>query len=188
MSNLMLLSTVLISAFAVLAAIDGLYFHLWKYRLHTWSDTRWEHQLHTARAVLFPGVVLLLYAENTGGLALWTAVALIATDIGIQLVDMLIERDARARWGGLSSNEYAVHVVLTGLHAAAIALALASKPLSAWALSAPLVLAGEQCSLATTAANIILPGAMAIAVLHLWLCRRRFLVDGIEVGARALSR
>ncbi len=177
MPDLMIPSSILIAVFALLAAVDGLFFHLWKYKLHRWRDTRWEHQLHTARAVLFPGVVALLWLQNSAGVALWAAAGLLATDLVIQMVDVLVERDARTRFGGLSSLEYAVHVALTGLHVGAVTLAFASKPASAWARSAPSVLEAALPALSTQIAELILPGAVVIGLLHLWLTQRRFLVE-----------
>ena len=63
-----------------LAAVDGLYIHLWRLRLHARPETRREHWLHTARALLFPPVLLGLFALPTGGVCLWTAITAAVLD------------------------------------------------------------------------------------------------------------
>ena len=39
-------AAVLLAVFAALAAVDGLYIHLWRLRLHARPETRREHWLH----------------------------------------------------------------------------------------------------------------------------------------------
>jgi hypothetical protein len=53
--------------FAGLAALDGLYLHLWKYQLHVRPESAAEHRLHTTRAVLFVPILVLLFARDFGG-------------------------------------------------------------------------------------------------------------------------
>ena len=44
-----------LALFAAVGAYDGLYLHLWKYRLYAREESRREHALHTAVAFLFVG-------------------------------------------------------------------------------------------------------------------------------------
>jgi hypothetical protein len=170
-SPLVTASTILLLLFAVLSLVDGLYIHLWRLRLHARPGSYREHLWHTARAVLFAPAVLLVFAAPTAGLALWIGVALLAVDQAVELLDVLAERASRASLGGLSSVEYAVHVVLVTLRAAAVALALASRPAGAWSLDAATVVGSYPDVIAVTVRQLV-PGAVAAAVLHVWLAWR----------------
>jgi hypothetical protein len=164
-------STILLLGFVVLSLVDGLYIHLWRLRLHARPDSYREHLWHTARAILFAPAVLLVFAAPTAGLALWIGVAIVALDEIVEMLDVLAERASRASLGGLSSAEYGVHVVLITLRAAAVALALASRPAEAWSLGASGV-TGRYPDLIATLVQQLVPGAIAAAGLHVWLAWR----------------
>ena len=167
-------ATVSLIVFGAVAAFDGLYLHLWKYRLYARPDSIYEHQLHTVQAFLFAPVVFLLFYANFGGLALWAAVAFIVVELVVEMMDVLSENDSRASIGGLSSEEYAAHVAAITARVAALALALAAKPAFAWDPSAPLVLAAEYPAWVTATALQRLVGNAAIGALHLWLMREKY--------------
>ncbi|MBC7932257.1 MAG: hypothetical protein H7Z38_17000 [Rubrivivax sp.] len=130
-------ATVFLMLFRVVAAFDGLYLHLWKYRLYARSESRREHELHTAQRLLFVPVVFFLFYKDFIGMALWAGVLFIALEQIVEIMDVLDERDSRAGLGGLSPTEYAAHVVAITERAALIALALAVKPLSEWSPNVP---------------------------------------------------
>ena len=46
-------ATVFLMIFGMVAAVDVLYLHLWKYRLYARTESRREHKLHTAQGALF---------------------------------------------------------------------------------------------------------------------------------------
>lgn len=169
MSDAFSLSLILLACFALLSAFDGLYFHLWKYRLHTSVESRQEHLLHTLRSLLFPAIVVTLYMQPSTGFMLWVGVGLVVLDAGIEFWDIWIERDSRGAWGGLSSAEYLLHVLLTILRTASLALNLVARPMEAWYWSASGVVAGTNTALAEMVTWSILPGAIGVALLHLWL-------------------
>jgi hypothetical protein len=183
-------SAVALAAFLGLAAIDGLYLHIWRYRLHAREASRREHRLHTLTAILFAATLPGIFLWETAGLALWAGVALIAADLAASVVDMLSERDSRADLGGLSSFEYVLHMLIMSARGAALALALGGRPASAWAFDAPLVI-GTLPSLAAVVAWQVLPGALVLSVLHVWLCTRRgvrqFETFRIRVAAAAAA-
>lgn len=168
---MILASTVLLLGFAVLSMIDGVYLHLWRYRLWARADSRAEHWLHTGRAVLFAPIVLLVFATPTAGAALWAGVALLVVDQVLEVLDVLEERRSRETIGGLGSGEYLVHAILVTLRAGAVALALASRPAAAWSLDAPLTIGAYSSTLAFLVMQLV-PGALAIAALHVWLGAR----------------
>ena len=57
--------------FTTIAGVDGLYFHLYRYRLYARPASRYEHKLHTINAVLFVPQVVLLFCLQVSGLWLW---------------------------------------------------------------------------------------------------------------------
>lgn len=171
--TLMIWATVFLGLFAIIAAVDGFYFHLWKYRLYARAESLYEHQLHTIRAFLFVPIVFFLFYKNFGGLALWLGVFFIFLDLIVEIMDVLDENQSRAALGGLSPVEYLIHILATMLRTAFIVLALAAKPLSAWNLSSPVILE-EQFSFAEFAAFNLMPGNILAGILHLWLMRDKY--------------
>jgi hypothetical protein len=170
-SPLVTASTLLLIAFVLLSMVDGLYIHLWRLRLHARPESYREHLWHTARAILFAPAVVLVFAAPTAGIALWAGVALLAIDEVVEVLDVVAERASRASLGGLSSAEYAVHVLLVTLRAAAVVLALAARPAEAWALDAGYSL-GVYPGWIATLVHQLVPGAIAAAALHVWLAWR----------------
>jgi hypothetical protein len=162
-------SGVALAVFMALGALDGLYLHLWRYRLHARPASRAEHRLHTLTAALFLATLPALFLWETGGWLLWAGVALFALELVVSLFDMGIERRSRADLGGLSTLEYILHVVVTSARGAAVALALAARPSAAWSWSAPAVV-GALPGFAAAVAWQALPGAVLAAALHVWLC------------------
>jgi len=118
--------------FIVLGTFDGLYFHLWKYKLHLLPAARREHSIHTARAFVFVPLSFFLFVYNSAGLLLWTAIGLLVVDAYLELIDILEERKSRAPLGGITSEESAIHVFASSFKFAAIILLLATKPESAY--------------------------------------------------------
>lgn len=112
--------------FAVLATYDGIYLHLIKYRLYGHPDSRFEHLIHTVRAILFPLIVYFLYLSDT----LWffyLGLILVFLDIFTVAVDAYAEGDSRQFMGGLPRWEYILHLFVNGFHFASIAVFLVLK-------------------------------------------------------------
>jgi len=135
MPGLLLVSVVPLFAAFLLGAVDGLYFHLRRYRLFAVPESRGEHVLHTLRAFLVLPPLALLYLADAAGLCLWTAAAAIAIDQLMLALDLREETTSRRRFGGLAPAEYQIHVAANGLHGIALALALASRPTTAWSVT-----------------------------------------------------
>lgn len=181
--QLMIWATVFLGLFAIVAAVDGLYFHLWKYRLYARAESIYEHKLHTIRAFLFIPIVFFLFYQNSGGIYLWFGVFFVLIDFAVEITDVLIEIRSRTDISGLSPAEYAAHILATILRTAFIALALAAKPVSSWSLSAPLMLEQEY-SVAAVAALNIMTGNFLIASLHVWLMRNKYRLTGTLLPLR----
>lgn len=174
MNHLVIVAVICLNLVILLGTVDGLYFHLWKYRLYGRTESLYEHKLHTIRAFLFIPMVWLLFGKNYGGLWLWSGVLVVAVDLVVELMDVLCEIKSRAGIGGLSTSEYLVHVNATGLRFVALALILAAKPLSAWGLSAPLETDPAYPLWVTWLALSTIPGSVIGGALHLWLMQARY--------------
>jgi hypothetical protein len=170
---LMNAATVFLMLFGIIAAVDGLYFHLWKYRLYAQPDSIYEHKLHTAQGILFIPILFFLFYANFGGLALWAGMLFLLVETAVEIMDVLSENDSRAALGGLSSIEYAMHALAIMFRTFAIALALAVKPLSAWSLSSPILL-DEQFQFASSVAFNTIIGNVLVVALHFWLMREKY--------------
>lgn len=170
---LMNAATVFLILFGIIAAVDGLYFHLWKYRLYAQPDSIYEHKLHTAQGILFIPIVFFLFYANFGGIALWVGMFFIVVETAIEIMDVLTEKDSRAALGGLSSMEYAAHALAIMFRTFAIALAVAVKPMSAWSLSSPVML-NEQFQFASSVAFNTIVGNLLVVALHFWLMRDKY--------------
>ena len=157
MPGLLLVSVVPLFAAFLLGAVDGLYFHLRQYRLFASPESRGEHAIHTVRAFLVLPPLALLYLADAAGLCLWSAAAAIAIDQFMLALDLREETTSRRRFGGLGPAEYQIHVAANGFHSIAVALALASRPTTAWSLTA--------CSVGASS----LPVAIQALVGGLWL-------------------
>jgi hypothetical protein len=182
--QLMTAATIFLILFGLVAAFDGLYLHLWKYRLYAREESLAEHKLHTLQGFLFIPVVFFLFYQDFGGWALWAGVLFIALEQIVEIADVLSENKSRAGLGGLSSTEYAAHVIAITARTVAIALALAAKPLSAWSLDSPLVLGPEHAMASHVAFNTIV-GNVLVVTLHLWLMRGKYRAASQPLPARA---
>lgn len=128
------LGGVFLLLFALIGAFDGIYFHLIKYELHLHPASRLEHKIHTLRAFLFIPIVYFLFARNSTGLELWVGIFFTILDLGVEVVDVLIEKEARRMLGGISSMETLVHIGATSCRVLAVALILLSKTPEAYGL------------------------------------------------------
>jgi hypothetical protein len=69
MEHLITLSLIFLNLFMIVGAVDLFYFHIWKYKLHTRSESRYEHKLHMAFAFIMVPLAYFLYYQNSGGWA-----------------------------------------------------------------------------------------------------------------------
>jgi hypothetical protein len=112
--------------------------------------------------------VALLYLADAAGLCLWTAAAAIVLDQLMLALDLREEATSRRRFGGLEPAEYQIHVAANGLHGIALALALASRPMSAWSLGASLGASSLPFAVQALVAVLWLASAVA-AIQHVFL-------------------
>lgn len=177
MEHLVVLGLVFLNLFMLVGSVDLFYYHIWKYKLHTRQESRYEHKLHMVFAFLMVPIAFLLYYQDLGGYALWAAVFFVVAALGTEMLDVFTENDSRASLGGLTTGEYSIHVAATILKVASFAFMFAAKPAAAWELSAPIVL-GSHGSMAEMMALQVMIGSGVVGILHLVLLNKR--VAGIN--------
>jgi hypothetical protein len=159
-SSLLWISLIAWAGALGVGALDGLYFHLWKFRLYARPQSRSEHLTHTVRACLLGPILWLAFVTPR----LDALVALVALDTAVVLTDVWLENASRRDVGGIPRAEYLVHVAANTLHTGAMTLAMASWWLSPHA-HVPDLLRGIAEGLAAC--------TVPVAVLHVALLFRK---------------
>ena len=166
-----LFATLLLLAFTTIASVDGFYFHLYKYRLWERPESRREHWLHTWNACLFPLTLAPMFLAAATGAYLWAGLLLNVATLVIESFDVFEERGSRASLGGLTSTEYWMHFLMSGLRWGYAVLIFAAVPAEAWFASA-----GWSWRLPSSAMDLmtILPWGVAllglpVALIHVAL-------------------
>lgn len=172
MEHLVIVGFVLLNLFMIIGAVDLFYFHIWKYKLHTRPESRYEHKLHMAFAFTMVPLAFFLYYQNFGGWALWAAAFFVAAALSTEMLDVVSEGDSRASLGGLTTAEYSIHVAVTILKVGSFALMFAAKPAEAWSLSSPIIL-GTYGYMGEMIAIKVMVGSFLVGILHMALLHRR---------------
>lgn len=172
MEHLVTLGFVFLNLFMIVGSVDLFYYHIWKYKLHTLPESRYEHKLHMTFAFIMVPLAYCLYYQDLGGYGLWAAVFFVAAALGTEMLDVFTEGDSRASLGGLSTGEYSFHVAATILKVASFAFMFAAKPVAAWDPSSPVFL-GSHGFMAEMTALQVMVGSGAVGILHLILIHPR---------------
>jgi hypothetical protein len=172
MDHLVILSFVFLNLFMLVGTVDLFYYHIWKYKLHTRPESRYEHKLHMAFAFIMVPLAYFLYYQDFGGYALWAAVLFVAAALGTEMLDVFTEGESRASIGGLTTGEYSIHVAATIFKVASFAFMFAAKPAAAWDVSSPLLL-GSYGSMGEMMALQVMIGSFLVGVLHLALLHKK---------------
>ncbi len=123
-------ATLSLALFCIIGAFDGLYFHHFKFKLYRYIETKREHYIHGLRGLVFTPIALLFFVFNTSGVLYLVGFAFLALDIGLEIYDILVERDARTIFGGTPIGETLSHIFATLFRVLALGFIIASKPLS----------------------------------------------------------
>lgn len=165
----LLIASVLLMAFAILAVIDGFYLHILKYQLFNHKESKFEHLTHTLRAILFPLIVYFLFVKQNCITGFYIGVFFLIVDIVVLTIDAFAERDSRTFMGGLPRWEYILHLFVNGFHFASIAVFLSLK----------LTFKNNRIEIVQDLSNYVnfeflqfiatnlIPGAILLALLHI---------------------
>ncbi|EDP70499.1 hypothetical protein FBALC1_07068 [Flavobacteriales bacterium ALC-1] len=170
MEILFFLSILCLIGFMILATYDGAYLHLWKYELFNRDESLFEHKTHTARAILFPLIVYLLFID-TSIIGFWIGLTLVAVDLIVLGIDAYSEKESRNFMNGLPQWEYIVHLFSNSLHFAAIVLIIAARTTitSEGIIYSTEFMLFESYETVQFIAVNILPGAIILGAVHLLL-------------------
>lgn len=122
-----ILSIVLLIVYSILALFDGVFLHLYKYRLYEHKESKFEHLTHTVRAILFTGILISLFINIENNSLFLFGSILVVADIITLIIDAYVEKDSRQFMGGLPRWEYIIHLLVNGFHFASIAVFLVIK-------------------------------------------------------------
>ena len=170
MNTLFFLSMICLIAFMLLATYDGAYLHLWKFELFNRKESAFEHKTHTARALLFPAIVYLLFID-VSMVGFWLGLALVLIDLIVLGIDAYSEKESRSFMNGLPQWEYILHLFSNSFHFAAIILIIATRTeitKEGLLYSTEFMLYSSFETVQLIAVNI-LPGAIILGVIHLLL-------------------
>lgn len=164
----LLIATILLVLFALLAIFDGFYLHIFKYQLHNQTESKFEHLTHTIRAILFPFIVYFLFVKQGSITSFFIGISFVILDLFILGIDAYVEKDSRVFMGGLPRWEYILHLFVNGFHFASIAVFLVLK----------LDIADEGIIITPDLSNFsnfrlfefvsinLIPGAIVLAIIH----------------------
>lgn len=166
-----IISSLLLILFAVLALYDGFYLHILKYQLFNQTESKTEHIIHTIRAVLFPAILYFLFLKQDSNASFLIGITIVLLDIIVLAVDAFVEKDSRHFMGGLPRWEYIVHLFVNGFHFASIAVYLSIKlTIENREIMIRSITHSSASELFNTLIVNLLPGAIIIAILHILLC------------------
>lgn len=116
-----------LALFCLIASFDALYYHHYKYKLHLYEETKFEHHIHGIRGIIFAPIAILFFVFDATGLFLLLGITFIALDIILEIVDIVIEDEARKNLGGTSRGEMLCHIFATLFRVIALALIFKEK-------------------------------------------------------------
>ena len=171
-----ILSSILLISYSALALFDGVYLHLFKYRLHEQESSKFEHLIHSIRALLFSGILYTLYIGIENNRLFLIGLVLVLIDVITLIIDAYVEKNSREFMGGLPRWEYILHLLVNGFHFASIAVFLVIKVelTHDGAILHDDFQNFKNYSLFQMIAVNLLPGAVLIALLHIVVCNAKF--------------
>ncbi|MDM1405714.1 hypothetical protein HX039_16670 [Myroides marinus] len=171
-----IISSILLICYSLLAVFDGVFLHLYKYRLYLHKESKFEHFTHTLRAFFFTGILISVFINIENNSWFLFGCILISLDIITLLLDAYVEKDSRKFMGGLPRWEYIIHLLVNGFHFASIAVFLVIKVgfnYNGIFLNSDFQQIESFKSFNLIALNL-LPGAIIISLLHILVYSEKF--------------
>ena len=172
METAIIITTVLLILFSILALYDGFYLHIFKYKLHNHPESKTEHYIHTIRAISFPAILYFLFLKQDCTISFLIGLIIVFLDILVMSIDAFMEKDSREFMGGLPRWEYILHLFVNGLHFASIALFLSLKLRyeNKNIVINPNIYQYQNFELFNVVIINLIPGAIIIGTIHVLLC------------------
>ena len=111
----MIVPVVLLVAMGTVGALDGIYFHVFRFRLFAQPTARFETATHVVRGLLFAGVLSTLLGYVPQGGWYWAFAGLFALELADDVADVLCEPASRRPLGGLPPAEYLIHALVMAI-------------------------------------------------------------------------
>lgn len=175
MEILLVLASICLILFMILATFDGFYLHIFKYSLFNHKESIFEHKTHTIRAILFPLIIWFLFINESNQNLFFLGFGLVIIDLIVLGIDAFSETESRKFMGGLPKWEYITHLFSNSFHFSAIILVLALKIriLNDSMVFVHEIPASWAKELFTFISINVIPGAIILALLHLLLLKER---------------
>ncbi len=170
MSILIIASISFLVLFMLLAIYDGIYLHLWKFELFNRTESKSEHKIHTARAILFPIIIYFLFIDKSE-FGFYIGVTFFLIDLIVLSLDAYYEKESRQFMNGLPTSEYIIHLFANSLHFSSFTLIIISKlkVVDFKLMYSTKKLSMYDIDVLKYAGEIIIPGAIFMALLHIIL-------------------
>jgi hypothetical protein len=166
-----IISSLFLILFVVLALYDGFYLHILKYQLYNQTQSKTEHITHTIRAVFFPAILYFLFLKQDSNASFIIGITIVLLDILVLAVDAFVEKDSRNFMGGLPRWEYIIHLFVNGFHFSSIAVYLSIKlTFKNGEIMISHITPSSIFELYNTLIINLLQGAIIMAILHILLC------------------
>jgi|GEM_PF-5757275 len=101
--------------FSAVGALDEIFYHTFKFNILSEKNCYRENVLHIFRGYLFFVICHLVAFTELSGIWAVFAMALLAGDLLLSVLDILEEPKSRKSLGGLPRGEYLLHMVLAFL-------------------------------------------------------------------------
>lgn len=109
--NQMFLPLLLMTIMAPIGAIDLVYYHILKFKLHSRPDSYLETIVHLIRGLLFAGGAFILLYFRPQEIWFWLTGSIFLLDFINSIADVSIEGKSRKSLGGQPTLEYVIHTV-----------------------------------------------------------------------------
>lgn len=106
----MMIPVALMIAAGTIGSIDGLYYHLYKFRLFERRTSRLEEVTHLIRFATFATGLWILAGHRPAGGWFWALAAIFTVEFVDSMTDVICEPRSRRDLGGIPPVEYAVHM------------------------------------------------------------------------------
>jgi len=104
--------------YSSVGTVDGIYNHLYRYRLYAHASSFIEHLSHTFLSLGLALTVILLVFVEMGSVGFALLLGLQALSVLNTLWDVVLEPKSRAPLGGFPPHEYVLHTLIFLLHGA----------------------------------------------------------------------
>lgn len=96
---------------APIGAIDIIYYHIMKFKLHSRPESFLETIVHLVRGLLFAGGAFILLYFRPQGIWFWLTGSIFLLDFINSIADVSIEGKSRKTLGGIPTLEYVIHTI-----------------------------------------------------------------------------